>query len=73
MIDNFGLFSIYFGFLINVFTYFDDSTGLSKLVMDDFYTMRNSLTSLMGKRQKVGSNYYYKQFYLRLCKLIDYS
>ena len=49
MIDNFGLFSIYFGFLINVFTYFDDSTGLSKLVMDDFYTMRNSLTSLLDQ------------------------
>ena len=62
MIDNFGLFSIYFGFLINVFTYFDDSTGLPKLVMDDFYTMRNSLTSLLGKRRKVGSNYYYNNF-----------
>ena len=32
-----------------MFTYFDDSTGLSKLVMDDFYTMRNSLTSLLDQ------------------------
>ena len=55
-----------------MFTYFVDSTGLPKLVMDDFYTMRNSLTSLLGKRRKVGSNYYYKQFYHCICKPITH-